>query len=144
MGGCDGGYTLFIKDKKLQYGYNYVTSEYFYVKSVDDVPEGRHKFRFEFEVKGKPDFAQGKGTPGSGQLYIDDKLVGDTEFPFTTPFALGLGAAVAVGSDPGSPTIPDYDPPFEFKGKIYTVVVDVSGDLIKDDEAALKAVMARQ
>ncbi|MCB0726503.1 MAG: arylsulfatase [Ignavibacteriae bacterium] len=144
MGGCDGGYTLFIKDNKLQYGYNYVTSEYFYVKSVEDVPEGRHKFRFEFEVKGKPDFAHGKGTPGSAQLYIDDKLVGDTEFPYTIPLALGLGAAAAVGADPGSPTIPDYEPPYEFTGTIFTAVVDVSGDLIKDDESALKAVMARQ
>ncbi|MEZ4822018.1 MAG: hypothetical protein R2942_06175 [Ignavibacteria bacterium] len=66
----DDEVTLFIKDNKLQYGYNYVTSEYFYVKSVEDVPEGRHKFRFEFEVKGKPDFGTWERNSGiSAALY---------------------------------------------------------------------------
>ena len=32
---------------------------------------GHHELRFEFEVTGKPDFANGKGTPGRAQLYID-------------------------------------------------------------------------
>jgi len=144
MGGCDGGYTLFIKDNKLQYGYNYVTAEYFYVKSTEDVPAGRHNFRFEFEVTGKPDFANGKGSPGKAQLYIDDKLVGESDFPYTIPFSIGLGASIAVGADPGSPTIPDYDPPFDFTGKIYKAIIDVSGELIEDHEVALKNVMARQ
>lgn len=144
MGGCDGGYTLFIKDNKLQYGYNYVTAEYFYVRSTEDVPTGRHNFRFEFEVTGKPDIAQGKGAPGKAQLYIDDRLVGESDFPYTIPLSTGLGAAIAVGADPGSPTIPDYDPPFDFTGKIFYAVIDVSGELIEDHEAALKNVMARQ
>ena len=144
MGGNDGGLTFFIKDKKLQYGYNYATANYFYVKSKDDVPEGRHKFRFEFDAAIKPDIATGKGSGGIGQLYIDDKLAGQSDIPYTLPLTMGLSAGAAVGADPGSPAIPDYNPPFEFSGKIYTVTVDVSGELIIDDEAAMKAIMARQ
>lgn len=144
MGGNDGGITFYIKDKKLCYGYNYVAAERFYAKSKTDVPEGRHRFRFEFEVTGKPDIAKGKGTPGKAQLYIDDKLVGQEELPYTIPLMLGLSAGAAVGRDPGSPTVPDYEPPFEFTGKIYSAVVDVSGELIKDDESAMKVLMARQ
>ena len=144
MGGNDGGLTFYIMDKKLKYGYNYAAAEYFYVESIDAVPEGRHKFRFEFEVTGKPDIANGKGTPGKAQLYIDDKLTGQTDFPYTLPLIMGLSAGASVGCDPGSPAIPDYKPPFEFTGKIYNVVVDVTGDLIKDDEAHSKMIMARQ
>ncbi|MEY3827653.1 MAG: hypothetical protein RLZZ148_2473, partial [Cyanobacteriota bacterium] len=39
---------------------------------------------------------------------------------------------------------PDYEPPFQFTGKIHTVVVDVTGELIKDSEAELRAILARQ
>ncbi|MBL8006140.1 MAG: arylsulfatase, partial [Ignavibacteria bacterium] len=100
--------------------------------------------RFEFDASIKPDIATGKGSGGKGQLYIDDKLVGQTDIPYTLPLTMGLSAGASVGSDPGSPAIPDYQPPFEFTGKIYTATVDVSGDLIKDDEAAMKMMMARQ
>lgn len=144
MGGNDGGLVFYIKDKKLKYGYNYATAEYFYVTSKDDVPSGRHKLRFEFESKGKPDMAKGLGCGGTAQLYIDGKLVGQTDIPYTLPIGMGLSAGAAVGRDPGSPAVPDYEPPFEFNGKVYTVKVDVSGELIKDDEATMKMMMARQ
>ena len=89
--------------------------------------------------------AKGKGAPGRAQLYIDDKLVGQSEFPYTIPISLGLGGGAVVGADTGSPVLPyAYNPPFEFTGKIYSVTVDVSGETIKDDEAAMKMVMARQ
>jgi arylsulfatase len=37
-----------------------------------------------------------------------------------------------------------YKPPFKFTGNLDGVTVDVSGDLIKDDEMAMKAIMMRQ
>jgi len=144
MGGNDGGLSFYIKDGKLKYTYNYVASEYFEVESKEKVPEGRHKFRFEFEVTGKPDIAKGKGSPGKAQLYIDGKLLGQSEFPYTIPLTMGLGAGASVGSDPGSPTTPNYKPPFKFTGRIYSAVVDVSGELIKDKESEAKIAMARQ
>lgn len=144
MGGNDGGLTFYIKDNKLHYTYNYVAAEYFEVVSKDNVPEGHHKLRFEFEATGKPDPLKGKGSAGTAQLYIDDKLVGETKFPYTIPLSMGLGAGASVGCDPGSPTTPAYKPPFRFTGTIHSVVVDVSGDLVKDEEAHAKIIMARQ
>jgi hypothetical protein len=64
--------------------------------------------------------------------------------PVTSPLALGLSSGVAIGADPGAPVTDEYRPPFAFTGKIHTVTIDVSGELIQDDEAALIAVMARQ
>ena len=49
--------------------------------------------RYEFEPTGKPDIANGKGTPGRAQLYINGKLVGQADFPFTVPLMLALAAA---------------------------------------------------
>ena len=143
-GGNDGGYSFYLKGGKLYWVHNYVARSLYQVESVESIPEGRHQLRFEFEVTGAPDIAKGKGTPGRAQLYIDGKLVGDADIPVTTPLALGLGNGVNVGIAPGSPITPDYEPPFQFTGKIHTVVVDVTGELIKDSEAELRAILARQ
>ncbi|MHB8101895.1 MAG: hypothetical protein ACYDEF_06915 [Methanosarcina sp.] len=56
----------------------------------------------------------------------------------------GSTGGVTCGSAHGSPVTPDYEPPFEFTGKIYSVTVDVSGELIEDKEAEMRMVMARQ
>jgi arylsulfatase len=143
-GGNDGGYVLYIKNDKLQYAHNYVARDIYHVVSAEALPEGRHQLRYEFEVTGKPDLRTGKGAPGRGQLYVDENLVGQVDIPVTVPILFGLGGGICCGADPCSPVTPDYDPPFEFTGKIHTVTVDVSGELIKDTEAEMRAIMARQ
>jgi hypothetical protein len=100
--------------------------------------------RFEFEVTGSPDIAHGKGAPGRGQLYIDGKLVGQSNVELTNPLAIGLLSAIVCGADPGAPVTPHYKPPFSFTGTIHSVTVDVSGELIKDTAAELRMAMARQ
>jgi arylsulfatase len=63
----------------------------------------------------------------------------------TNPIVLGLASGVAIGADPGSPVSLDaYAAPFDFTGKIQSVTIDISGDLIEDDEATMRAIMARQ
>ena len=61
----------------------------------------------------------------------------------TTPFMLNPGG-LTCGANPGSPVTPDYTSPIRFTGTIHTVTVDVSGELIHDPEAELRAHMARQ
>jgi arylsulfatase len=143
-GDVQGGFSFYVQQGKLQYIYNYVGSSFFHVESQTAVPEGRHTLRFEFEVTGPPDVKSGKGAPGRGQLYIDSKLAGQVDIPLTMPLALGLGGGFVCGADTGSPVWDKYEPPFKFTGKLYGVTVDVSGELIKDDEMALKAIMMRQ
>jgi arylsulfatase A-like enzyme len=143
-GDVQGGFALYLQEGRLQYVYNYVGSQFFHVVSNVTVPEGRHTLRFEFEVTGKPDVKNGKGAPGRGQLYIDGKLTGQAEIPLTMPLSLGLGGGFVCGADSGSPVWDKYKSPFKFTGTIKGVTVDVSGELIKDDEMALKAIMMRQ
>jgi hypothetical protein len=144
QGGNDGGYSLYVQDGKLGHAYNYVGRNLYYVESSEAVSPGRHQLRFEFEVTDKPDIAHGKGAPGKGKLYIDDNLVGQSDIPLTNPLAIGLLSTIVCGSDAGAPVTPKYKAPFPFTGKIYKVTVDVSGELIKDNEAELRRHLARQ
>jgi arylsulfatase len=144
QGGNDGGHSLYVQDGRLRYAYNYVGRNRYYVESDATVPVGRHRLRVEFEVTGKPDIPHGKGAPGRGQLYIDDKLVGQTDIPLTNPLAVGLLSAYVCGADIGAPVTPNYKPPFPFTGTIHAVTIDVSGDLIEDEDATVRMVLARQ
>lgn len=145
QGGIDGGYTFYVKDGKLHYLYNYVARNFYHVESTADIPEGRHQLRFEFEVTGEPEILKGKGAAGRGQLYIDGQLVGQVDMPVTNPIMLGLASGVAIGVDAGAPVSVDaYQSPFAYTGKLYHVTIDVSGDLIVDSEAEMRAIMARQ
>jgi arylsulfatase len=138
-----GGWSFYLKDGRLHYVHNYVRRALYQVSSGDLVPEGRHQLRFEFEPTGKPDFAQGKGAPGRAQLYIDGRLTGQAQFPVTTPVAFNPGG-LTCGANPGLPVTPDYVSPFRFTGTLYSVTVDLSGDLITDTESEMRMAMARQ
>ncbi len=144
MGGNDGGFTFYVMGNKLRYAYNYVAQDHYNVESSAELPAGHHFLSFEFKPTGKADVAKGIGTPGTVRLLIDGKEVGRGDLPVTIPLMLGLGAGAAVGADPGSPTSPNYKPPFKFTGTIKRVQVDLSGESIEDKAAKFRAMMARQ
>ena len=67
QGGSSGGYSLYVKDHKLHYAYNYLGVQQLPRRDRRSTsPTGEHELRFEFEPTGKPDLAHGKGTPGTG------------------------------------------------------------------------------
>ncbi len=143
QGTAAGGYSFYVKDGKLRYVHNYVGRQLLEVESADVVSAGKHALRFEFEPTGPPEPAAGKGAPGRMQLYIDGVLVGDAEAAITTPFMFNPGS-LTCGANPGSPVTPDYEGPFTFTGTLHSVTLDVSGELIHDPEAELRAHLARQ
>ncbi len=138
-----GGWTFYVKDGRLHYAHNYVRRTIFSVSSPDALAPGRHQLRFEFEPTGEPEVFAGKGVPGRAQLYVDGALVAQSDLPFTTPVAFNPGG-LTCGANPGLPVIPDYEAPFQFTGKLYSVTIDISGELITDTEAEMAAVIARQ
>jgi arylsulfatase len=143
QGTAAGGYSLFVNEGKLHYVHNYVGRSLHRVSSPETIPPGQHELRFEFEPTGKPDLSTGRGAPGRLQLYVDKKLVAETDAPVTTPFAFNPGA-VSCGANPGSPVTPDYTSPFRFTGTLHRVDVDTSGELIIDSESEMRLAMARQ
>ena len=54
------------------------------------------------------------------------------------------GGRLERGRDGGSLVTPEYAPPFEFTGEIDSVTVDASRELIRDTEAEMRVIMARQ
>ncbi len=144
-GGVDGGYTFYVQDGSLRYAYSYVGRKIYHLASHDGLTPGRHTLRYEFEATGKPDIMHGHGAPGKGHLFIDDQPVGELDLPETIPMSLGLGGGVSCGEDAGSPVIPDYQPPYPFTGTLHRVTVDLrAGEAVKDTEADMRKVMARQ
>ena len=143
QGGIAGGFVFYMKDNKLHYIHNYLGLEEMKVSSNVDVPQGPVSLRYEFEPTGKPDPRNGRGAPGRGQLYIDGKLVGNSDFPTTVPILFGI-EGLSCGYDFGEAVSHEYQSPFTFSGRIQQVTFDLSGELIKDDEAAVRILMSRQ
>lgn len=144
MGGNDGGFVFYVQNGKLTYGYNYVSDSYFRVESSQPLPSGRHIFSFQFTPTGPMDMAHGKGTPANIKLFVDGQPVGEGDLPVTIPLSLGLSAGVAVGADPGSPTLPDYQPPYKFTGQVNKAMVDVTGEAVESLEEQMRMYLARQ
>ena len=143
-GSRNAGYALFVKDGHLHYIHNYVGLEKFHVTSTETIPTGEVNLRYEFEPTGEPNFGEGKGSPGRYQLYINNKLVGNLEIPYSSPQTFGgVGASCGYAAfDSVNPKV--YKAPFRFTGEIKQVIIDVSGEVIKDDKAELKRLMAQQ
>ena len=143
QGANTGGFTFYVRDQRLHYAHNYLSRAIHRVSSADPLPGGSHRLRFEFEPTSEPDFAHGLGAPGRAQLYVDDQLVGQAEFPVTVPVMFNPGG-LSCGSNPGAPIVADYSAPFRFTGLLRSVTVDVSGELIIDSEAEMRVAMSRQ
>jgi len=52
--------------------------------------------------------------------------------------------SVWLGVSCAAPVWDKYKPPFKFTGTLYSATVDVSGELIRDAEAEMRAHMAHQ
>jgi arylsulfatase len=144
QGGCTGGYTFFVKDQRLYFLYNWLGRDMFWLKSNEVVPDGEVELRYEFEPTGKPDPAQGHGVPARGQLYINRKLVGSIDMPYSV-LNLNGTEGLTCGYDGGDHVARDvYGDAFAFTGNIKRVTLDLSGELIPDTATDMKIAMARQ
>lgn len=137
-----GGHSLFIKDKKLYYVYNFlgIKPEQTFVSS-SAITSGKHTLGFEFvrESTGKNGEQIGKG-----MLYIDGKKV--AEGPMKTQpgkFTLS-GDGLCVGFDSGDAVSSQYTTPGTFKGgEIMGVGIDVSKESYEDLEKEAARILKR-
>lgn len=143
-GGNTGGYSLFVKNRKLHYVHNYVGAQEIHFESAEPVPEGEVELTFDFEPSAEPDIAQGRGAPGTGKLYIDRKQVAEREIPVTVPLTFSLSEGLSCGRDAGAPVTDAYQSPFEFNGQIKEVEVEVGGLVWQDKAARTREVLARE
>ncbi len=138
-----GGHTLFIKDKKLYYVYNFlgIKPEQVFVSSAP-ITTGKHTFGVEFK---KEDRGEHGEFLGSTKLYIDETLVAEGQMK-TQPAKFTLsGDGLCVGYDSGDAVSEHYPSPSEFEGgTIFGVGVTVEGTPYIDLEAEAKRLMMSQ
>jgi arylsulfatase A-like enzyme len=143
QGGSVGGWTLYAKDGKLKYCYNFFGINHYFVESDTAIPAGKHQVRMEFKYDGG-----GLAKGGDVTLYFDGKPVGKGRVDRTQPMGYSADEACDVGSDSGSPASPDYGPKGnKFTGQIHWVQIEIGKDdhdhLITTEERFSLA-MARQ
>lgn len=123
-----GGWSLYLKDGRPTYTYNYLGMERFSVTSNQALPAGASKVRLEFDYDGG-----GAGQGGVATLYINDQKVGSGRIEKTQPAVFSGDEGVDVGEDGETPVVNDYGIPYPYKftGKLGKVTVN----LIKANEA---------
>jgi arylsulfatase len=136
-----GGFSLFVKDGKLTYVYNFlgIPPEQ---KIVADAPTaGTHVVGVEFTKERAGDNHEPIGTL---KLHVDDEVVAEGEIRTVASRYALCGEGLCIGYDGGDAVSGEYKPKFEFTGgKIVKVVFDVADDAYVDLEHELAAAMAR-
>lgn len=124
QGGEVGGWSLYAKDGKLKYCFNFFGIDYYIIEADSLIPEGKHQLRVEFKYDGG-----GLGKGGDVSLYYDGKQVGKGRVEKTIPMGYSADEACDVGSDTGSPASPDYGPTGnKFNGVINWVLLETGED----------------
>ncbi|MCB0726245.1 MAG: sulfatase-like hydrolase/transferase, partial [Ignavibacteriae bacterium] len=109
-----GGHSLFIKDKKLYYVYNFlgIKPEQKFI-SGEELKPGKYTLGMEFNRESSGQYQE---SIGNTKLYINEKVV--AEGPMKTQpgkFTLS-GDGLCIGNDSGDAVSEEYKSPGEFKG----------------------------
>jgi len=139
-----GGWSLYAKNGKLKYCYNWGGFKTFIIESKDPLPAGQHQVRMEFAYAGG-----GLGKGGKVTLYTDGKKVGEGNVDATLATIFSADDGTDVGEDSGAAISPDYGPVGNhFNGEVKGVQLSIaddpknSDDLVKPEDA-IRALMGR-
>lgn len=108
-----GGHSLFIKDKKLHYVYNFLGIKPEQKFISPELKPGKYTLGMEFTRESAGQYNE---SIGKTKLYVNDKVV--AEGPMKTQpgkFTLS-GDGLCIGRDSGDAVSEDYKSPGEFKG----------------------------
>jgi len=117
VGGMTGGFSMYIKNGRLQYDYNYLDGLHYHLTSpVLTGGETELKFNFVKTVE----------FGSTGELYVNGELVDSTEMPKMHISTYSLAETFDVGRDTGTQVDPDYEgSPFAFTGEIDRVFINL-------------------
>ena len=145
QGGLIGGWSLYAKEGRLKYCYNFYGVEQYYVEGASRIPAGKHQVRMEFAYDGG-----GLAKGGTVSLFIDGAKCGEGRVERTEPLVFSADETCDVGFEAGSPVTNDYGKGGTgFTGEVNWVEIDIGKDAINLDhlitaEQRLALAMARQ
>ncbi len=117
-GGTVAGYTLFIKDGKPNYEYNWFGQERYKVSGLEKLKPGKHVIRVDFTYDGG-----GVGKGGTATLFVDDKKAAEGRVEKTVLGRFSADETFDTGEDDGSPVSDAYASPFKFTGTMKKVTI---------------------
>ena len=136
-----GGYSLFVKEGKLVFAYNFLGIPPEQQLRCDAPKSGKHIVGVEFAKAGVGQFAEAQGKM---TLFVDDKPVAEGDFRTQSGHYALAGEGLAVGRDSGDPVSSEYGSAFNFSGgTIEKVVFDIAEDHYIDVERKMAAALAR-
>jgi arylsulfatase A-like enzyme len=139
-GGVTGGHSLYVKDRRLHYAYNWVGTHLQVVRAESELDPGSHVLTAEFRGEGPSTDRDMPGLSGTVTLYVDGVAVGSAPLVTQPAFFCTTADGICVGRDGGSGVTREYTAPFAFSGgTIDKVVVDVTGEPYADHEAEVRA-----
>jgi len=139
-GGVPGGHSLYVKDGRLRYTFNWIGTVLQDVIAEGPLTSGDHILAAEFAAAGPSSNPEMPGTEGLLTLYVDGEKVGQGQIVTQPGYFCLTGDGICVGRDSSSAVTPEYDAPFPFVGgSIERVVVDLSGEPYVDHELKVRA-----
>jgi arylsulfatase len=143
QGGAFGGMSLYAKNGKAKFAYNFFGLETFATEANQPIPAGKHQVRMEFAYDGG-----GLAKGGNVSLFYDGKRVGEGRVERTVPMLFSADETTDVGRDTATPVSSDYTRSTSiFNGKVIWVQIDLGKDAhdhIISSEERLNVAMARQ
>lgn len=115
-----GGWSLYLKDSKPTFAYNYLGLKEYKVQSQNALPTGKTTLTYKFSYDGG-----GLGKGGTGTLLADGKEIASARIERTQPTFFSADEGADVGLDAGTAVSNDYTSPFKFDGQIDKVTIDI-------------------
>lgn len=122
QGGRFGGWSLYVKDGKPAYDYNFLGLERTSIAALQPLKSGKSTIRFEFVYDGG-----GLGKGGLGTLFVNDERVGEGRIERTQPVVFSADETADVGVDLATPVVEAIgaEAKSRFNGEISSVKIEV-------------------
>ena len=116
-----GGWSLYIKEGKPTYTYNFVGLQRFTVASSQALAAGKATIRYEFASDGP-----GMGKGGIGTILVNGQKVAEGRIEHTQCCVFSADEGADVGTDDGTPVTEDYkEGNNKFTGTIQKVTIEL-------------------
>ncbi len=141
LGGVSGGMSLYAKDGKPKFCYNFFGLEQTYIQGEDVIPAGKHQVRMEFAYDGG-----GLAKGGVVTLFVDGVADGSGRIERTQPFVFSGDESLDLGEELGSLVTTDYGQ-LKFTGRVNWVELEAGlddHDHLISAEDRIKVAMAVQ
>ncbi|MCP9799338.1 arylsulfatase [Synechococcus sp. RedBA-s] len=124
QGGLTGGWSLYAREGKPKYCYNFYGVNRYTIAGTATIPAGTHQVRMEFAYDGG-----GLAKGGTVTLYVDGQKSGEGRVEQTEPMVFSADETCDVGFEAGSPVTDDYPTAGgTFSGEVNWVEIAVDKD----------------